>query len=74
MSLTKPALTAVSGGTKIGAFKIGVGRVERHQLQHHAAGPAKAVLSWILEPFAASARDYDIAGFANVLDPMSHSR
>ena len=29
MSLTKPALTAVSGGTKIGAFKIGAGRTER---------------------------------------------
>ena len=47
MSLTKPALTAVSGGTKIGAFKIGVGRIERHQLQHNAVGPAKAVLGWI---------------------------
>jgi hypothetical protein len=49
MTLTKPALTAVSGGTtKIGAFKIDVGRMERHQLQHHAVGPAKAVLGWIL--------------------------
>jgi hypothetical protein len=44
MSLTKAALTAVSGGTRIGAFKIGVGPIERHQLQHPAVGPTKAVL------------------------------
>jgi hypothetical protein len=47
------ALTAVSARTKIGAGQIGVGRIERHQLQHHAIGPAKAVLGGI---FAAPAR------------------
>src|SRR5271167_2744106 len=34
--------------TKIGALQIRVSRIERHQLQHHAVGPAKAVMSRIL--------------------------
>ena len=34
--------------TKVGVRQIGVGRIERHQLQHHAIGPAKAVLGRIL--------------------------
>jgi Bacterial regulatory helix-turn-helix protein, lysR family len=29
-------------------LKSGVGRIERHQLQHHPVRPAKAVLGWIL--------------------------
>src|SRR5271156_2023021 len=37
----------------VDARKIGVGRIERHQLAHHAVGPAKAVLRRI---FAAATR------------------